>query len=114
MQLPNHVQWTDNATGTRRSTRIETDVLIEVQGEGFAYAGETVRVNLHGALIRTSAPLEIGTPVRYTCIALASLRRHISCLSFTILVPAMASNSITPAISGASPPRRPTGKSADR
>ncbi|PYY13374.1 MAG: hypothetical protein DMG60_22105 [Acidobacteria bacterium] len=62
MQLPEHAQWNDGAAA-RRSTRIETDVLIEVQGEGFAYAGETLRVSLHGALIRTSAPLEIGTPV---------------------------------------------------
>ena len=62
MQLPEIAQWTDAATA-RRSTRIETDVLIEVQGDGFAYAGETLRVSLHGALIRTSAPLEVGTPV---------------------------------------------------
>jgi hypothetical protein len=51
------------ATIRRRSTRVQTDVLIEVQGEGFAYAGETVTVNLHGALIRTSAALAIGTLV---------------------------------------------------
>jgi hypothetical protein len=62
MQLPETAQWIDGATA-RRSTRIETDVLIEVQGEDFAYAGETVRVSLHGALIRTSAPLQLGTPV---------------------------------------------------
>ena len=62
MQLPETSQWND-ATVARRSTRIETDVLIEVQGDGFAYAGETERVSLHGALIRTSAPLELGTPV---------------------------------------------------
>ena len=62
MQMPETSQWND-ATVARRSTRIETDVLIEVQGDGFAYAGETERVSLHGALIRTSAPLEVGTPV---------------------------------------------------
>jgi hypothetical protein len=62
MQLPEAAQW-DDAVKARRSTRIETDVLIEVQGNGFAYAGETVRVSLHGALIRTSASLEVGTPV---------------------------------------------------
>ena len=62
MQLPEN-EMKDSATIPRRSTRVETDVLIEVQGEGFAYAGETVTVNLHGALIRTSAPLAIGTPV---------------------------------------------------
>lgn len=48
---------------SRRSTRVATDVLIEVQGEKFAYAGQTVTVSLHGALIRTAATLEIGTPV---------------------------------------------------
>jgi PilZ domain len=62
MQLSETTQWID-ASKARRSTRIETDVLIEVQGDGFAYAGETVRVSLHGALIRTSAPLQVGTPV---------------------------------------------------
>ena len=49
-----------NDSSARRSTRIATDVLIEVQGEGFAYAGETITANLHGALIRTSAPLKLG------------------------------------------------------
>jgi len=62
MQMSETTQWID-ASKARRSTGIETDVLIEVQGDGFAYAGETVRVSLHGALIRTSAPLEVGTPV---------------------------------------------------
>jgi len=62
MQPPETAQWIDGSPA-RRSSRIETDVLIEVQGQGFAYAGETVRVNLHGALIRTSAPLLLGTSV---------------------------------------------------
>jgi hypothetical protein len=44
----------------RRSTRVAADVLIEVQGERFAYAGETVIVNLHGALVRIAAPLKLG------------------------------------------------------
>jgi len=44
----------------RRSTRVPADVLIEVQGERFAYAGETVTVNLHGALVRIAAPLNLG------------------------------------------------------
>lgn len=47
----------------RRSTRIPTDVLVELQGEGFAYAGETITVNLHGALVRISAPLKVGDRV---------------------------------------------------
>jgi ribosomal protein L27 len=49
------------ASPARRSTRISADVLLEVRGEKFAYAGETITVNLHGALIHTSADLTIGT-----------------------------------------------------
>ena len=51
------------ARRSRRSTRISYDVLVELQGERFAYAGETSVVNLHGALIRTAAPLELGTQI---------------------------------------------------
>lgn len=50
----------DKDYASRRSTRIAHDVLVEVQGERFAYAGETLMVNLHGALIRIAAPLKIG------------------------------------------------------
>ena len=49
-----------NGSIARRSTRVATDVLVEIQGERFAYAGETVTVNLHGTLLRTSAPLNVG------------------------------------------------------
>ena len=53
-----------NMSEPRRSTRITTDitadVLIEVQGERHAYAGEAVTVNLHGALVRIAAPLKLG------------------------------------------------------
>jgi hypothetical protein len=44
----------------RRSTRIPTDIRVEVKSDGFAYAGETITVNLHGALVRISAPLKVG------------------------------------------------------
>ena len=47
----------------RRSTRIPTDVLVEVQGEGFAYPGGTITVNLHGALVSVAAPLRLGDRV---------------------------------------------------
>ncbi len=49
----------------RRSTRIPADlnVLLEMQGEEFAYAGETITVNLHGALVRIAAPLKHGDRV---------------------------------------------------
>jgi len=63
MQLHEQAEWNDGAHSRRRSTRIETDVLIELQGDRCAYAGQTVTVNLHGALVRTSAPLQIGTAI---------------------------------------------------
>ena len=47
----------------RRSTRIPLDVLVEVQGKGAAHAGQTVNVNLHGALLRIVAPLKLGDRV---------------------------------------------------
>lgn len=47
----------------RRSTRIPSDVLIEVQGENFAYAGEAIILNLHGALVRVAAPLKLGESI---------------------------------------------------
>src|SRR5579864_4506994 len=47
----------------RRSTRIPTYVVVEVQSDGLAYAGETIVVNLHGALVQISAPLKIGERV---------------------------------------------------
>ena len=53
----------NHASILRRSTRVSTDILIEVQGDGFAYAGEAVTVSLHGSLIRTCAPLKIGMPI---------------------------------------------------
>lgn len=52
-----------NDSASRRSTRIATDVLVEIQGESFAYAGQTLTVNAHGALVRIAAPLKIGDQV---------------------------------------------------
>ncbi len=51
------------ASPPRRSTRVATDIVVELKGEKFAYAGQTVSVNLHGGLIRTAAPLELGAVV---------------------------------------------------
>jgi len=45
---------------SRRSTRVELKVTIEVQGQELRCKGETVIVNLHGALINVTAPLEVG------------------------------------------------------
>jgi hypothetical protein len=63
MQPHEDAEWTNDALNPRRSTRVQTDVFIELQGDGFVYAGETLTVSLHGALVRTSAPLEVGMPV---------------------------------------------------
>ena len=45
---------------SRRSTRIPTDVVIEVKPNGSAHVGETVVVNLHGALVQVAASLKLG------------------------------------------------------
>ena len=47
----------------RRSTRVPIRVRIEVQATGFACDGETITVNLHGALLKSSAELELGASV---------------------------------------------------
>ena len=63
MQPREDAEWRSVAISPRRSTRVQTDVFIELQGDGFVYAGETLTVSLHGALVRTSAPLAVGMPV---------------------------------------------------
>lgn len=51
---------------SRRSTRVATDVqvaldvVMEMSGGNSRYAGKTVKVNLHGALLTTVAPLKLG------------------------------------------------------
>ena len=44
----------------RRSTRVPIQVQIEVKASGRTLSGETVVVNLHGALLKTLEPLEVG------------------------------------------------------
>jgi hypothetical protein len=44
----------------RRSTRVPIQVRIKVRATGVVCDGETVVVNLHGALLRTVEPLEVG------------------------------------------------------
>lgn len=43
--------------------RVWAELLIEIQGERFAYAGEAIGWNARQALIRTSAPLTLGTEI---------------------------------------------------
>lgn len=47
---------------SRRSTRVQLKVIITVEGgaDGSKCEGETVVVNLHGALISTALPLSVG------------------------------------------------------
>lgn len=44
----------------RRSTRVPIQVRIELHASGRSLSGETVVVNLHGALLKTSETLEVG------------------------------------------------------
>jgi hypothetical protein len=50
------------ARESRRSTRVRLKVVIEARGirEPLACEGETLVVNLHGALIMTAVPLHVG------------------------------------------------------
>ena len=50
------------ARESRRSTRVPLKVVIEAQGitEPLTCEGETIVVNLHGALISTPAVLKVG------------------------------------------------------
>jgi hypothetical protein len=50
---------------SRRSTRVHLKVAIEAQGvaEHLTCEGETIIVNLHGALISTSAALSVGMKI---------------------------------------------------
>ena len=47
----------------RRSTRVPIRVRLEVQTTGVSYEGETIVVNLHGALVKISGRLELGTAI---------------------------------------------------
>ena len=55
----------------RRSTRVPIRVQIEVQATGLKCEGETILVNLHGALLKTTAPLELGGRISI-CVQLTS------------------------------------------
>lgn len=56
----NQILSEEKNSSLRRSTRIPADVRVKVQGDGFACLGDTVTVNLHGALVRSSAPVKLG------------------------------------------------------
>ena len=47
----------------RRSTRVPIRIRIEVEATGLSCDGETMLVNLHGALVKTSAQLHLGTAI---------------------------------------------------
>ena len=48
----------------RRSTRVPIRIRIEVQATGHSCDGETIVVNLHGALVKTSNKLELGARIK--------------------------------------------------
>jgi hypothetical protein len=50
---------------SRRSTRVQLKVRIEAKGltEPLTCEGETIVVNLHGALVSTSVPLRVGMKI---------------------------------------------------
>ena len=50
----------------RRSTRVQLKVVIEAKGvtEPLTSDGETMVVNLHGALISTAVPLRVGMKIQ--------------------------------------------------
>ena len=48
---------------SRRSTRVPLKVLIEVQDGADCLTGETIIVDLHGALISTSTELNVGMTI---------------------------------------------------
>ncbi|PYY16924.1 MAG: hypothetical protein DMG60_13380 [Acidobacteria bacterium] len=47
----------------RRSTRVPIRVRIDVEATGSSCEGETIVVNLHGALVKTSSQLELGARI---------------------------------------------------
>ncbi len=51
---------TERRRDLRRSTRVPIRIRLEVQGTGSSWEGETIVVNLHGALLKTSGKLELG------------------------------------------------------
>ena len=55
---------------SRRSTRVPLKVLIKAQaiGEPLLCEGETIVVNLHGALISTAVPLRVGLRIEIEVI----------------------------------------------
>ena len=58
------------ASDRRRSTRVRLKVAIEAQAaiEPLSCEGETVTVNLHGALITTLVPLRVGMRIEIRVI----------------------------------------------
>ena len=57
---------TNLASEARRSTRVQLKVVIEPKGltEPLTCDGETIVVNLHGALISTEVPLRVGMKIQ--------------------------------------------------
>jgi hypothetical protein len=53
----------DRRRDQRRSTRVPIRVHLHVRATGISCEGETVVVNLHGALVRAEKPLELNAAI---------------------------------------------------
>jgi hypothetical protein len=53
----------EKKSALRRSTRIAANMHVQVESVGFAYTGETMTVNAHGALLSIPAPLALGNAI---------------------------------------------------
>lgn len=54
---------TERRRDLRRSTRVPIRVHVDVQATGLSFEGETIVVNLHGALVKMSGQLELGAGI---------------------------------------------------
>src|SRR5215467_1862989 len=59
---------------SRRSTRVRLKVVIEANGvtESLTCDGETIVVNLHGALISTAVPLRVGMKIQIHVLTMST------------------------------------------
>ena len=72
---------TPGAREQQRSTRVSLKVTIEVHGvsEPLICEGETILVNLHGALISTAVALKIGTIVKIQVYLTGKISQAVVC-----------------------------------
>jgi hypothetical protein len=76
-----HVSSDAVAREQRKSTRVPLKVTITAHGvsEPFTCEGETIIVNLHGALLSTSIPLKVGTMIEIEVFLTAKSAQAMVC-----------------------------------